>query len=380
MASDENDKAGVWYPFKDGEHWRIRRMRTDANGDRRAERLQRATYAHVANTYEAMLAHCDRLNYGVNMKRQREIEIESAFIPKAILDGFYTELQASIPEPGRAKFLYKTVFEAYTLDVFVNGMKLPNPADWPKHQTVWGQALSNPNAKHAVFDRKVSRRTLVLVIQTANRFLKYLHQQMPDLYPSLKLTPISKAVLNMINAESDSDDKGMFIKDEDWATILKKAPRDISPFLELMYYYGLRRAESLGFDSTGFIKNAYLRIEQQIVSMTGGAKFGPLKNRDKRNTPHWFCTPLRAHQLITLTLSNKMHPDTLSEKWESLMSDLGFEYKLHDFRRTFITRSLRGRDPRDVQLAVGHTDLRTTMKYAQDDRDLSDETFDPKAG
>jgi integrase len=75
-----------------------------------------------------------------------------------------------------------------------------------------------------------------------------------------------------------------------------------------------------------------------------------------------------------------MHPDTFYEKWCTYISSLNLSYDLHDLRRTFITKALRLHHPRDVQMAVGHVSLTTTMGYAQDDRDTSDEVFKPEAG
>ena len=59
------------------------------------------------------------------------------------------------------------------------------------------------------------------------------------------------------------------------------------------------------------------------------------------------------------------------------MIKLDLPYKIHDLRHTFITKAVRIHAPRDVQLAVGHKDLRITMGYLRDDRDLSDEEFEP---
>lgn len=56
---------------------------------------------------------------------------------------------------------------------------------------------------------------------------------------------------------------------------------------------------------------------------------------------------------------------------------IGAIYESHDFRRTFITKALRLYAPIDIQKAVGHASLSTTMGYAMDDRNHDSETFDP---
>lgn len=375
----EGSVFGTWFPVKEGPNWRIKRMVTLPDGKRKPQRLDRSTYSNQANTLEAMTLHCDRLNYGVNMSKQREIEIESAFLPPKLITGFHEELLAAFPSNKQyADFLFKRATKEYFLDFFVNFMKLPDPNTWAKNQTSWGLALTGGNLHHKIFETRASSRTIKLVIQIANRFLRYLHQQRPDQYPLIKLTPISKSVLKQYAAEHDETDIGQYVKDEDWVKIQEKLPSDIKPFIHLMYYYGLRRSESLGFQSVDAVRNAYLNVTHQLKSVTPEPVFGPLKSREQRKTPHWFCSVDEAFEMVTQSLTKKMHPDTLDQRWNEYMRGLGMDYKLHDFRRTFITKALRTQNPRDVQLAVGHVDLRTTMRYAQDDRTLGDEVFRPK--
>lgn len=57
------------------------------------------------------------------------------------------------------------------------------------------------------------------------------------------------------------------------------------------------------------------------------------------------------------------------ELWRDLMTALGYTYDFHDLRHSFITRAIREKNSRDVQLAAGHKHLMTTMGYAHDDRD-----------
>lgn len=368
---------GIWFPVNESGKWRIKRMATLPSGERKPQRLNRENYKHIANQYEAILKHCDRLNFGVNMSKRREVEIVSAFIPEHILGGFQDELFAAIPDKSYAKYLFKKALKEYFLDFFINHIRIPDPNLWPQHQTEWGQALLSKGPKR-VFDSPTSVRTITLVIQTANRFLKYLHQQLPMQYPLIQLSPISKAVLKLYGANRNSEPIGKYISDADWKALQKHLTPELKPFIHLMYFYGLRRAESLGFQSTDAVKKLHLKVSHQLVSFNNGnATYSPLKNREQRDTPHWYSTPANAYKLISQTQTKKMHPDTLSSTWDTLMKGLGWEYHLHDFRRTFITRALRDHNPRDVQLAVGHSDLRTTMQYAQDDRNLGDEIWTP---
>ncbi|CAM6005997.1 unnamed protein product [Sphagnum balticum] len=372
----EGTAFGIWYPVKEKYGLRIRRRAALPDGGHKYERLDRKTYAHIAPTYEAILAHCDRLNYGANMAKKRKVEIESAFLPPHILDGFQTELLAAIPDKGFANYLFNRALKEYFLDFFVNHLRLPDPKVWSQHQTEWGQALLS-KGPYKIFDSPTSVRTITLVVQTANRFMKYLHQQMPNLYSLIQFQPISRAVLKLYASNLKSEPPGQFITDPDWLELQKHLTRDIKPFIDLMYFYGLRRAESLGFASTDAVRKTYLSVEQQLVAVIPDPKYSPLKNREKRKTPHWFIDAAGGYKLVLQSLEYKMHPDTLSDKWDKVMKSLGMDYRLHDLRRTFITRALRTQNPRDVQLAVGHSDLRTTMGYAQDDRDMGDEIWKP---
>ncbi len=73
-----------------------------------------------------------------------------------------------------------------------------------------------------------------------------------------------------------------------------------------------------------------------------------------------------------------MHPDTLSDKFEKASKEAGLSFQFHDLRRTFITNALRKYHFLDVRLAAGHSDLETTQKYIQDDRQIQRKKFKPK--
>lgn len=170
------------------------------------------------------------------------------------------------------------------------------------------------------------------------------------------------------------------IKDEDWERILSALPSDIKPFVLLAYHYGLRRAETLGFDSTNDVRNEILLVRKQLTSyFLGRAVYGPCKTRRARKVPHWLgIRPEQAYQWILEGLNQKMHPDVLSHRWASLMESLGLEYTFHELRHTFITRARAQYSSREVQLAAGHADNATTERYSHDHRKFDDEIFEVK--
>ena len=97
---------------------------------------------------------------------------------------------------------------------------------------------------------------------------------------------------------------------------------------------------------------------------------------------------------------NLKHPDSLTDEWAAFIKkverglkeeaknngknpkNISFDYTYHDLRHTWITRAVRlkGKDlshMRDVQLAAGHENIETTMRYLKDDREFSEEIYSP---
>lgn len=364
---------GRWFTAKEGAKYVIRRRMGD-----KQPRYPRAKYAHCTTLAEVE-AFCTRLNHEEGRKAKERVEIQTAFIPQAIMDAFRDMLAVAVPNEKDFNYLYETVLKSYFLKFFVTTLSLPDPKQWHKNQERWGAALLGKH-EHTIFDMAPSAKTLKTTIQLANRFMKFLNQKMPEEYPLVELSPLSKAAIKEHEANRLllKESTNSFISDDDWLTIEVSLPSNIGCYIQLMYYYGLRRSETLGFTSTDAVKRAHLNIDAQLASLSVGIK--PLKGRKSRKTPHWFGNPQLAYDLIRDSLFDKMHPDTLSLHWETLMDKLGMSYHTHDLRRTFITRALRLYVPRDVQLAVGHEDLRTTMRYAQDDRDMDNETWKPGLG
>jgi integrase len=364
----------------------IRRQITLPTGKRIQPRYPRSKYRHL-NSKEELQQLVNRLNHRQDQAAKREIEIRTSFIPQSLMDEFRDLLKLEIPNAKDFRYQYSKVFKSYFLHFFIHKLKVLDPNQWYQHQSQWGAALLGQaeNPEHNVFAKKMSFKTISKTIQIANRFMALLHLKTPSEYNRVIFNPISRGAQNAYRAElqrkKNGTSIGRFIEPADWDKIRAKMPDDIRPFILLAYHYGLRRAESLGFENLESIKKGYLKITQQLiaVSMDKVCTYGALKDREQRQTPHWFCTPKDAYDWISEGLSRKMHPDTLGERWEAYMKQLGMDYDLHDLRRTFITRALRLYNPRDVQLAVGHASLTTTMGYAMDDRDHSDETFNPSA-
>lgn len=376
MEYPKGTKFGNYIVCEESEgKYSIRRQITLPGGERKQPRYPKAKYAHLGSL-EELDQFVNKLNYRQDQKKKLELEIRSSFIPQVLLDEFRELLRLEIPTQRDYRYQYKRCFQAYFLRFFIHQLNVLDPNEWAKHQSQWGAALLHQSA-HKIFDRAMSKKTLIKVVQVANRFMSFLHARIPTEYPAVKFKPFSKGTLRAYSAQlklNADEPEGRYIPPHDWATIEKALPGNIRPFVLLAYHYGLRRAESLGFVGMESVKKGYLKISQQMVKK---AVYGPLKDRDARDTPHWLGSPAEAYKWISEGLDLKMHPDTLGQRFAKLMVKLKLPYEMHDLRRTFITRALRVAAPRDVQLAVGHASIMTTMAYAQDDRDLSNETYKP---
>ncbi len=315
------------------------------NGVKKQPRYPYRKYKHLSSEAEVQ-AFVDRLNH--DLEKKKAIRIKSAFIPVPQLEEFRERLLTEIPNAKDAKYLYGCLHR-YAMAYFVSELKVLDPMQWHEHQSKWGMHL---------LSLKLSAKSLRHIIQVTNRFLAFMKA------PALR--PLTKARLKEHEAKHRLENEahpGLYLQEVHWAQIRNEA------IYCLMYNYGLRRAEALALKPED-VRQGYLSVERQY-----GNK--PLKGRSKRKTPHWFASPAQCHAWIMQV--EQVHPDTLYLKFKQRMLKLKLPYQLHDLRRTFITRALDEHSPLQVQLAVGHTSINTTMKYVRDNRELEDSVFKPSA-
>lgn len=372
----ENTKFSDYYLVKEGTAFAIRRMVNLPNGEEKQERLPKNQWKHLKSK-EELSKYIIRLNGRESNRVLKSIDVKLAHLPPSVLEDFREVLFAEIPNLKDAKVTYKNLHR-YFITFFTDHLNLRDPLDWKLEEIKWGKALLS-ESKHSLFEDKQPRsaKTIKGIIHTANRFMMYLHKRYPKEIPAIKLTPVSKAKLKDYDATMnlDTESVGNFITDTDWKIIVKEAPSDLLPFIKLGYYFGLRRGEILGLNLND-VRLEYLSVERQLVSINKDKpSFKPLKGKTKRKTPYWFINPDETHKLIKQL--KLIHPDTLGVKFIEFMQSLEMNYQLHDLRRTFITKALRKAHHTDVQLAVGHTHINTTMKYQRDDRVLADNIYRP---
>jgi len=297
-----------------------------------------------------------------------KLDLDHAYISPNLLFQYFEHLCQEIPSQKNARRNFGYL-QRHVLGFFVKTHKIRDPQNWHKAQDRWAKYLT---------ERKLSGAAIRQIVIEANRFVAWLHKERPDEVPPLKFQPINRARMKYLEAQRELDGEvkeRKIVQESDWKKIVKTCPAELAPFIQLGANYGLRRAESLGVTPDA-LRKGYLVISKQYV---GSDQYRPLKGRDHRKIPHWFSGPALAYEWIEAAQKLLMHPDTLTHKWADLMQKLGMDYDFHDLRHTFITKAIRQYAPRDVQLAAGHKNMETTMRYSHDDRALDDEPFDPKA-
>lgn len=356
-------KRGLWYLDGDGIRRPIYR-----NGKQSQERYPIKKYRHLIGNQVELEKLIVRLNQPTLAQRAKAaVKIKHAFIDEPLLEEYKAELIAQSPSRERALCEFHYLYQ-YFLLFFIGQQNLPNPVDWHRvHKTVWAEYLrEHPNVKASSTKREV--------VQAANAFMEWLHNRRPDEVPPLKFHPLSTEVYKKIRATREMNGEARdrkYIPLKDWEKIREKLG-DLAPYVHLAACYGLRRAEVLGLNVNDVAQN-YLNVERQLERLTPTPEYGPLKGREARKVEHWYMSPDQATEWIEDIQKALMHPDTLTERWKELMTDLGMKYDFHDLRHTFITLAVRDYKSIDVMHSAGHKSLTTTEKYIHDDRQLDDD-------
>ncbi len=395
-ALDSDEDWSRWYIVNETQRGKVTtviKRCTKIDGKTVWQRYPRLQYKDMTDS--DIEAFVTRLNgeYEAALKRAKEAyEIKHKFITQELIDQWETHIRANQNSQHMALQI-NTMVKVKFLHFFVHKMELPDPVDWYTKQDIWGKALMNEKPE-GMSDSKWQKirlheegafwsgKTIKNAVMYANRFIKYIHKNNPRLFPLLVFDPIPSAVLSRHDAKRNLDGKrdgrGKFVKDEHWQTIIKKTDPNILPFIKLAYYLGFRDAETLGVKITDVKKN-YFHAQRQLVTLPepNRPNFGPLKNNKDRKVFYWFITNKEVYELIQ-KLPDLMHPNTLSRMISQEMVRLGLNYKMHDFRRTFITKALKAGHPQiDVRDCAGHADLQTTNLYAIRDEFFDDENWTP---
>lgn len=341
-----------WALFLEGGKWVIRRWEGT-----KYRRLPVKQYKYIRDDEGELKAFVHRLNAPI--LAQEAVTFKHAFISPLLLDEYREQLKAQVPSEKNAVCQFNYLVK-YFLNYFIGQMNLADPRQWYAiHKSKWAAYL---------LEQELSASTLRKIIQEANRFMEFLAERRPDEVVAIRFKPVSRARFRTIAAtRALTKARDRYVRDDDWEAIEKRLPEHLKSVVSLCYHFGLRRSEALGLNLED-VRKDHLRVARQNLAID---KSSILKGKKNRKTPYWYGTPKMAYDLIKSIVP--MNPDTITEEFAALKT--GFH--LHDLRATFITRALRDHKPREVQLAVGHENLATTMRYAQDHRDFGDDIYVP---
>jgi integrase len=411
------DKSTAWKVTSEGERGFIilRYLRLKDKSTVK-ERLDRDLYEFQKQNRHKCEEVCRILNYRLESKKAAKEAwlIRSAFIKvqgSELSQKFEAYMFARSSNRKHAKQCRRLV-EMYFLNYFYNVRQpaLYDYLEWvaPKVQAEFIEYLLSVRVE-ASRNRKVkaalSADRITKIRQYSNYFMRFLHQESDGNIPLLQFTFPSITQARLTDHERkrkkhlpDQTSASQYIDEATFKRIYKAAPEELKSSIWLCYKYGLRRSEVLALELES-LKKSHLRVESQLVGLeiernadkTRAAivekRTGPLKNRDDegRKVPHWFAKPDEVYEhLQKLYVVN---PSGLTEMWIELMKKMGLSFTFHNLRNAFCSNALRdmnklGISAVDVQLAMGHADLRTTMLYLRDFRGLEDEdaVWTPGAG
>jgi integrase len=353
-----------WYLIESDGQPVIRRY-TKRDGKVKWERYPKDKYRNI--TRSELENFMRRINITAALKRaeaEERYNFDHSFVTKEKLNEFEAML---LNRANNQAHITRTLtyLKKHVLHYFILEKKLPHPNFWIKHEEEWGRYLMK---------KKLSANTLKQIVQAANRLLLFLRRKNSEEIQAIRLEPFSSKKLQHMKAVSKFAVRRKLISDEDVQVMINNCRPELKSYILLAYKFGLRRAEILGLSPDHVLKGA-LSVTRQVVDVNPIIKYGPLKSKQVRKVPYWQSSPKEAYELIKDLAV--IHPSTLSDMFSALMAELKMPFQLHDFRRTFITKALRANHWRDVQLAAGHYDIKTTIGYAQDDRTIDDEKWTP---
>lgn len=410
------DKTTPWKVTSEGERGYVilRYVRLNDKSTIK-ERLDRTLYDFQKSNKLKCEEVCRVLNYRLESKlRAKEAWlIKSDFIKvqgSELSQKFEAYMKARSGNPKHAKQCRRLV-EMHFLNYFFYERKpaLYDYLEWHKLKTqaefIEHLLSKKVNTSRNGKNHLLASKTIKAIIQYSNHLMKFLHVESDGNIPLLQFTfpSITEARL----ADHDRKRKKalpdklppsqQYIDEATFKKIYKAAPEELKPSIWIAYKYGLRRSEVLALDLPN-LKKSHLKVDHQLVGLDIARAedktrvaivekhLGPLKNRDEegRKVPHWFATPEETYKHL-----QKLHiyrPSGLSEAWIELIKKMGLSFTFHNLRNAFCSNALRdmnklGISAVDVQLALGHSDLRTTMQYLRDFRELEDdEVWTPGAG
>lgn len=238
-----------WSLIKDkkAKTYSIRRWALLPDGSRKFERLPTKRFAHLVGSESELKDFVIRLN-GKDPTVERikmRLQFKHAFISEDVMEDFRVNyLFQQIPARRDAQMMY-SYLNSYALEFFITKLNLKNPLDWHRHQNDWGKYLLNKANDELESEKRIfpvgeikSTKLMKDVINSLNKFMKYLHLKRPDEVPPLKFEPISKAAFKQHEAMRKLTNKvqvSKYVSPDHWQKIVKWLEVNKSPHRFAIY-------------------------------------------------------------------------------------------------------------------------------------------------
>ena len=284
MSYPKGTKFNRWLLNKEKqrgvERFAIKRWMTFPDGTEKLERLPVKKYQFIRDDEDELKKLVVRMNSQVppEQKTKVAVELKHAFIDPKMLEDYKDYLLVQIPTRSKAINEHNYLVN-YFLNFFIGKLNLADPLQWHAiHKTEWAKFLISDEAPAAAGSKKE-------VVAAANRFMAWLHDRRPQEVPPLKFQPLTKAKykeIDAIRAMNGETREPQLVKDEHWAIIRTKLPNTtISPYVLLAYYFGLRRAESLGLNP-GDARKGYLWVKRDSSQISMIREQYTLHSKDEK--------------------------------------------------------------------------------------------------
>jgi integrase len=313
------------------------------------QRLRSHLYRHLRSDPVQLQRLVTALNYrrDVEAASKKQYEIKSSFISQEDSELFLRRLSLG-KEPSTVKDLTGYFYRHF---IYALTPLEPDPVKWATERVelAW--------AEYLVQEQGLSESTCRRIVALGNQFLTFLHRQHPDTIRLVKMQVFPKGMFNKRRAAARRGEIRNFIEYPEVRRVLERIDPKFRPYIELCAFFGLRRNEALALiNNLGAVEFDGLRIDVQMKS----GEIDETKGRDGRLVPYWFAT-----REATLELVKQLEPvneDSLSKAFSKAHGSL----PLHSLRHTFATTAqARRKSIFEVQLALGHSDPRTTAKYTR---------------
>lgn len=318
----------------------------------------------------------DRLILRINLPLKKEAEFEkvefnSAFYSKDELFDICLKFAVkSRYREYRAKHLASLLAKYFFPFFLANNCR--DKDDFKKAEMSW--------IDHLVEKHELSVVSIKHIIEVSNNFLQF-HAEKNGIERhqfSKKNIPIQRIKAKRFNRVN----KRRFVEEDEFQKLLKVAHRGIVPHLKLAYYYGLRLGETICFQADQIFED-HIRITKAVNHM--GKEDIP-KDAEIREIPHVYmknheCYELAKHKVsVERTSLSKLTADAVGILLQA--GEISTPFDFHSLRGSYCTRlcsqaSKFDLEINDIRELMGHSDLKTTMRYVYKRKKFSGKRYRP---